>query len=143
MVKLTPNVTDLVPIAQAIADTGADSLSAINTFVGMQIDVRHRRPVLQHQTGGLSGPAIRPLAVRAVWEVAGAVPIPVVGIGGIMTAADALEFLLAGAAAVQVGTADYVRPQATREIRDGIEAYLQERSWSNLSAFPLRTPVHA
>lgn len=143
MVKLTPNVTDLVSIARAIADAGADSLSAINTFVGMKIDVRRRRPVLQNQTGGLSGPAIRPLAVRAVWEVAGSVSIPVVGIGGIITADDALEFLLAGAGAVQVGTANYVRPQAVREIRGGIAAHLAGHGWSSLEALPLRAPVHA
>ncbi len=142
MVKLTPNVTDLVAIARAIADAGADSLSAINTLVGMKIDVRRRRPVLDNQVGGLSGPAIRPLAVRAVWEVAAAVSIPVVGIGGIMTAEDALEFLLAGASAVQVGTANYVRPQAVREIRDGIAAYLAEHGWSTLAELPLRAPVH-
>lgn len=142
MVKLTPNVTDLVAIARAIADAGADSLSAINTLVGMKIDVRRRRPVLENQVGGLSGPAIRPLAVRAVWEVAGAVSIPVLGIGGIMTAEDALEFLLAGASAVQVGTANYVRPPAAREIRDGIAAYLAEHGWSSLTGLPLRAPVH-
>jgi dihydroorotate dehydrogenase (NAD+) catalytic subunit len=141
MVKLTPNVTDLVAIARAIADAGADSLSAINTLVGMKIDVKRRRPVLENQVGGLSGPAIRPLAVRAVWEVAGAVSIPVVGVGGIMTAEDALEFLLAGASAVQVGTANYVRPQAAREIRDGIEAYLAAHGWSSLAELPLRAPV--
>ena len=142
MVKLTPNVTDIVAIARAIADAGADSLSAINTLVGMKIDVRHRRPVLENQVGGLSGPGIRPLAVRAVWEVAGAVSIPVVGTGGIMTAEDALEFLLAGASAVQVGTANYVRPQAAQEIRDGIAAYLAEHGWTSLAALPLRAPVH-
>jgi dihydroorotate dehydrogenase (NAD+) catalytic subunit len=142
MVKLTPNVTDLVAIARAIADAGADSLSAINTLVGMKIDVKRRRPVLENQVGGLSGPAIRPLAVRAVWEVAGAVSIPVVGVGGIMTAEDALEFLLAGASAVQVGTANYVRPQAAREIRDGIEAHLAAHRWSSLAELPLRVPVH-
>ncbi len=142
MVKLTPNVTDLVSIARAIADAGADSLSAINTLVGMKIDVRHRRPVLENQVGGLSGPAIRPLAVRAVWEVASAVSIPVVGVGGIMTTEDALEFLLAGASAVQVGTANYVRPQAAREIRDGIATHLTEHGWSSLAALPLRAPAH-
>lgn len=142
MVKLTPNVTDLTAIGRAIADAGADSLSAINTYVGMKIDVRRRRPVLQNQTGGLSGPAIRPLAVRAVWEVAGTVSIPVIGIGGIVNADDALEFLLAGARAIQVGTANYVRPQAVREIRDGIEAYATANRWSTLAALPLRAPAH-
>jgi dihydroorotate dehydrogenase (NAD+) catalytic subunit len=143
MVKLTPNVTDLAAIARAIADAGADSLSAVNTFVGMKIDIRRRQPVLHNESGGLSGPAIRPLAVRAVWEVSGAVSIPVVGIGGIMTADDALEFLLAGARAVQVGTANYIRPQAVREIHDGIGAYLAEHGWSTLAALPLRAPVYA
>lgn len=142
MVKLTPNVTDIVAIARAITDAGADSLSAINTFVGMKIDVRHRRPLLANEVGGLSGPAIRPLAVRAVWEVAGAVSIPVIGIGGITAADDALEFLLAGAAAVQVGTANYVRPEAVSEIRDGIEAYLANQGWRTLAALPLRAPAH-
>jgi len=142
MVKLTPNVTDIVAIARAIADAGADSLSAINTFLGMKIDVRHRRPLLANEVGGLSGPAIRPLAVRAVWEVAGAVSIPVIGIGGITTADDALEFLLAGAGAVQVGTANYVRPEAVSEIRDGIEAYLANQGWRTLAALPLRAPAH-
>ena len=142
MVKLTPNVTDIVAIARAIADAGADSLSAINTFVGMKIDIRRRRPLLANEVGGLSGPAIRPLAVRAVWEVAGSVSIPVIGIGGITTADDALEFLLAGAAAVQVGTANYVRPEAVSEIRDGIEAYLANQGWRTLAALPLRAPAH-
>lgn len=143
MVKLTPNVTDIVAIARAIEDAGADSLSAINTLVGMTIDVRRRRPGLASQVGGLSGPAIRPLAVRAVWEVAGAVAIPVIGIGGITTADDALEFLLAGARAVQVGTANYLRSQATRDVREGIEAYLTDHGWRSLAALPLRAPVHA
>jgi dihydroorotate dehydrogenase (NAD+) catalytic subunit len=146
MVKLTPNVTDLVPIARAAADAGADSLSAINTYVGMAIDVRRRRPVLATESGGLSGPAIKPLALRAVWEVVPAVPIPVVGIGGISSPGDALEFLLAGAAAVQLGTVHYVNPNAAREVLDGIRRYALERGWSDLRGFPLRAaavPSHA
>ncbi|HYM51478.1 MAG TPA: dihydroorotate dehydrogenase [Candidatus Limnocylindrales bacterium] len=146
MVKLTPNVTNLAAIASAIADAGADSLSAVNTFVGMAIDVRRRRPVLANVTGGLSGPAIRPLALRAVWEVAATVRIPVIGIGGIASASDALEFLLAGAAAVQLGTVNYVNPRAVAEVVEGIEQYAADHGFADLSAFPLRpsvVPSHA
>jgi dihydroorotate dehydrogenase (NAD+) catalytic subunit len=144
MVKLTPNVTDIVAIARAVEAAGADSLSAINTYVGMSFDVRRRRPILDNGTGGLSGPAIKPLAVRAVWEVSGAVRIPVVGIGGIFNAADALEFMLAGAAAVQLGTVNYVNPAAATQIRDGIAAYAEERGFHDLRQMPLRArPVPA
>ena len=139
LVKLTPNVTDIVAVARAVEDAGADALSAINTFVGMAIDVRRRRPVLSHDSGGLSGPAIKPLAIHAVWQVASAVRIPVIGIGGIMTAGDALEFLLAGAAAVQLGTVNYVRPQAAREVHDGIAGYLREHGFRDLQAMPIRS----
>jgi dihydroorotate dehydrogenase (NAD+) catalytic subunit len=139
MVKLTPNVTDIVVVARAVEDAGADAVSAINTFVGMAIDVRRRRPVLSRGSGGLSGPAIKPLALHAVWQVAAAVRIPVVGIGGITTAGDALEFLLAGAAAVQLGTVNYVRPQAAREVHDGIAEYLKEHSLRDLGALSIRT----
>ncbi len=138
MVKLTPNVADVVAIARAIEDAGADSLSAVNTYVGMAIDVRRRRPVLANLTGGLSGPAIRPLALRTVWEVCAAVRIPVVGAGGILSADDALQFLLAGAAAVQLGTVNYLRPQAAREVCDGVAVYLAERGWTDLGSLPLR-----
>jgi len=138
LVKLTPNVTDIVAVGLAVEDAGADAVSAINTYVGMAIDVRRRRPVLSRGSGGLSGPAIKPLALHAVWQLAAALSIPVVGIGGIMTAADALEFLLAGAAAVQLGTVNYVRPQAVREIRDGIAAYLEEHDLRELGALPIR-----
>ena len=138
IVKLTPNVTDIVAIAMAVEDAGADALSAINTFVGMAIDVRRRQPILSRGTGGLSGPAIKPLALYAVWQVAAAVRIPVLGGGGIMTAGDALEFLLAGAAAVQLGTVNYVRPQAATEIRDGIAAYLVDHDLADLRALPIR-----
>ena len=146
MVKLTPNVTDLAAIARAAAEAGADSLSAINTYVGMAIDVHRRRPALANEIGGLSGPAIKPLALRAVWEVAAAVTIPVVGIGGIARSEDALEFLLAGAVAVQLGTVNYVNPSAAREVVDGIRRYADERGWSDLRPFPLRlspVPSHA
>ena len=105
----------------------------------MAIDVRRRRPVLSRESGGLSGPAIKPLALHAVWQVASAVRIPVIGIGGIMTPGDALEFLLAGAAAVQLGTVNYVRPQAAREVHDGIAGYLRERGLPDLAAVPIRS----
>jgi dihydroorotate dehydrogenase (NAD+) catalytic subunit len=145
LVKLTPNVTDLAVIARAVEHAGADCISAVNTFVGMRIDIHHRRPVLDRITGGLSGPAIRPLALRAVWEVAAAVAIPVVGVGGIETAEDALEFLLAGAAAVQLGTVNYVNPRAAAQIRDGIAAYLGSRGQTDLRSLGLRgeVSVHA
>jgi dihydroorotate dehydrogenase (NAD+) catalytic subunit len=126
MVKLSPNVTDITQIAVAVADGGADSISLINTITGMAIDIKTRKPKIANITGGLSGPAIRPVAVRMVWQVAQAVSLPLVGIGGIMTAADALEFIIAGATAVQVGTANFINPRATEEIIDGIERYLIE-----------------
>jgi len=124
IVKLSPNVTDIVSIARAVEEAGADAVSLINTLTGMAIDVEARRPKLHNVTGGLSGPAIKPIALRMVWQVAGAVKIPVIGCGGIMTAADALEFLIAGASAVQVGTANFVNPRASMEIISGIEEYL-------------------
>src|SRR6266853_1735210 len=126
IVKVTPNVTDIVAIARAVEDAGADAVSAINTFVGMAIDVRRRRPVLSRGSGGLSGPAIKPLALHAVWLVAEAVRIPVIGVGGITSSNDALEFLLAGAVAVQLGTVNYIRPEAAHEVHEGIAEYLQE-----------------
>jgi dihydroorotate dehydrogenase (NAD+) catalytic subunit len=125
--KLSPNVTDVVEIARALADAGADALSLINTLIGMAIDVRSRRPKLGNVTGGLSGPAIRPIAVRMMWEVAQAVKLPLIGMGGIMTADDALEFLIAGATAVAVGTANFTSPSSTERVIDGIEAYLIDR----------------
>jgi dihydroorotate dehydrogenase (NAD+) catalytic subunit len=125
IVKLTPNVGDIVAVARAVEAAGADAVSLINTFLGMAIDIRSRRPVLGTTTGGLSGPALKPIALRMVYEVAGAVEIPVVGIGGITTAADALEFLLAGATAIQVGTACFANPQAPVEILDGIVSYME------------------
>jgi dihydroorotate dehydrogenase (NAD+) catalytic subunit len=138
-VKLTPNVTDIVAVARAVEDAGADALSAINTFVGMAIDVRRRRPVLSPESGGLSGPAIKPLALHAVWQVAREVAIPVIGIGGITSSLDALEFLLAGAAAVQLGTVNYIRPNTAREIHDAIAEYLREHGLQDLSALPIRS----
>lgn len=122
--KLSPNVTDITVMARAVEDAGADAVSLINTLTGMAIDVRTRRPRLANITGGLSGPAIRPVAVRMVWQVANAIKLPIIGIGGIMTADDALEFIIAGATAVQVGTANFVNPTATMDIIDGLEKYL-------------------
>ncbi|BCM91063.1 dihydroorotate dehydrogenase B (NAD(+)) catalytic subunit [Abditibacteriota bacterium] len=125
-VKLSPNVTDIAVIARAAQEGGADALSVCNTFVGFAIDTRTRRPRLSNGTGGLSGPAIRPLALRAVWRCAQNVQIPIIGIGGIATANDALEFLIAGASAVQVGTATFVRPNAALEVIEGIGEYLSQ-----------------
>jgi dihydroorotate dehydrogenase (NAD+) catalytic subunit len=132
IVKLSPNVTDVVVIARSAEDAGADAVSLINTITGMVIDIEKRVPVLANITGGLSGPAIRPVAVRMVWQVARAVRIPVIGIGGIMCARDALEFIIAGATAVQVGTANFVNPLATMEIIDGIEQYLNAHGISDI-----------
>lgn len=125
MVKLSPNVTDITRIAVAVESAGADSLSVINTITGMAVDLSTRRPKLANITGGLSGPAIKPIALRMVWQVARAVKIPVVGVGGIMSAIDALEFMLVGATAVQVGTANFVNPASTMEIIDGMEQWLR------------------
>jgi len=122
-VKLSPNVTDITVIARAVEEAGADAISCINTLTGMAVDVRSRRPKIANCTGGLSGPAIRPVAVRMVHQVVQAVSIPVVGIGGIMRAEDALEFLIVGAKAVQVGTANFVDPGAMQEVIDGLEAF--------------------
>ena len=127
MVKLSPNVSDIEAIAASAEDAGADSLSVINTITGMAIDATTRRPKLANITGGLSGPAIKPVALRMVWQVARRVTIPVVGVGGIMNATDAVEFLIAGATAVQVGTANFINPRSTLEIIDGIERYLLAR----------------
>ena len=132
IVKLSPNVTDVAVIARSAEDAGADAVSLINTITGMVIDIEKRVPVLANITGGLSGPAIRPVAVRMVWQVARAVRIPVIGIGGIMCARDALEFIIAGATAVQVGTANFVNPRATTEIIDGIGQYLNVHGSSDI-----------
>ncbi|MGE3550170.1 MAG: dihydroorotate dehydrogenase [Geobacter sp.] len=126
IVKLSPNVTDIVEMAQACEGEGADALSVINTLTGMAIDLERRRPVLANVTGGLSGPAIKPIALRMVWQVSKVVKVPVIGIGGIMSASDALEFMLAGATAVQVGTASFVNPGAAQEIAEGMEQWLTD-----------------
>ena len=123
--KLSPNVTDVVAMARACVDAGADSLSLINTLVGMAIDIKTRRPVLANTTGGLSGPAIKPVALRMVWQVAQAVKVPLIGIGGIMSATDVVEFLLAGATAVQVGTASFVTPGIAQTIAEDLEQWMQ------------------
>lgn len=123
MVKLSPNVTSIADIATAVEAEGADSVSLINTLLGMAVDVERRRPVLSTITGGLSGPAVKPVAVRMVWQVAKAVKIPVVGLGGIVTAADALEFIMAGATAVQIGTANFIDPTTTIKVIEGLEEY--------------------
>jgi dihydroorotate dehydrogenase (NAD+) catalytic subunit len=133
MVKLSPNVTDITEIAKSVEGEGADSISLINTITGMAIDIETRRPKIGNITGGLSGPAIKPVALRMVWQVAQTVSVPVVGIGGIMTAKDALEFLIAGAVAVQIGTANFINPHATTDIIDGIETFLMERNISDIS----------
>ena len=123
--KLSPNVKDIGEIAMAVQEAGSDAVSLVNTFTGMAIDIETRMPVLGNIVGGLSGPAIKPIALRMVWEVAGKVKIPVIGIGGIMDYEDALEFLIAGASAVQIGTANFVNPKAALEIIDGIEKYMR------------------
>jgi len=128
IVKLTPNVTDIALMAKAVEEAGADALCCINTITGMSIDVHTRRPRLANTTGGLSGPAIRPVAVRMVYQAAKAVSIPVIGVGGIMKAEDALEFLIAGATAVQVGTANFIDPCAMVEIIRGLEAFCVARN---------------
>lgn len=124
IVKLTPNVTDIVAVAKAVVEAGADALTLINTFPAMAIDVRSRRPALGWTFGGLSGPALKPIALRLVYLVAAAIDVPIIGCGGIMTGEDAIEFILAGATAVQVGTATFVNPRATLDVLDGIERYL-------------------
>jgi dihydroorotate dehydrogenase (NAD+) catalytic subunit len=134
-VKLSPNVADIASIAAAAEGAGADAVSLINTLVGMAVDPRTRRPKLSNVTGGLSGPAIKPVALRMVWEVCRRVSIPVIGIGGIQTAADALEFLLVGASAVQVGTANFRNPRACVEILEGIEAFLREERLPGIASF--------
>lgn len=132
IVKLSPNVTDITEIARAVEAEGADAVSLVNTFLGMSIDVERRRPYLSTITGGLSGPCIRPIAVRMVWQTAKAVRIPVIGLGGIMNGRDALEFILAGATAVQVGTANFVDPAATMKIIDYIEDYMSRHRVSSV-----------
>ncbi len=148
MVKLTPNVTDIVAVAEAVVAAGADALSLINTLTGMQIDTKRRRAVLATRRGGLSGPAVKPVAVYLTAQVAQAVAVPVVGIGGIATVEDALEFFMAGASAVQVGTASYINPRAALEVAEGLEAWCEAQGIGSLreiigcalpNPMPLRT----
>ncbi len=124
MVKLSPNVTSITEIAQVVVDEGADSISLINTLLGMAVNAETRKPILSTVTGGLSGPAIKPVALRMVWQVAQAVKVPIVGMGGIMNAQDAIEFLLAGASAIQIGTANFIDPTVSVKVLEGIEDYL-------------------
>ena len=124
IVKLSPNVTDITEIARAVEAEGADAVSLINTLMGMAIDIEKRKPLLSIRTGGLSGPAVKPVALRMVWQVAKAVGIPVVGLGGISCAKDAIEFLMAGASAIEIGTANFLDPAISIKVRDGIEAWL-------------------
>lgn len=133
IVKLTPNVTDIAEIAKSVEGAGADSVSLVNTFLGMAIDANTKKPLLSTITGGLSGPAIKPIALRMVWQVYNAVKIPVVGIGGIMNATDAIEFILAGATAIQVGTANFIDPEVSIEIIKGIEEYCVKHSVDDVS----------
>jgi dihydroorotate dehydrogenase (NAD+) catalytic subunit len=132
-VKLSPNVTDITEIARAVQDAGADCLTLINTLTAMAIDIETRRPRLANITGGLSGPAIKPVALRMVWQVARVAKVPIIGIGGIMSAADALEFIIAGASAIQVGTANFVNPHVTVDIVDGIEKFLVDLNIDKIS----------
>lgn len=133
IVKLSPNVTDIVEIAQAVEDAGADSVSLINTLLGMAIDAETRRPLLSTVTGGLSGAAVKPVALRMVWQVANKIKIPVIGLGGIMNWKDAVEFILAGATAVQIGTANFIDPAVTMKVTDGINEYLDRHQYSSVS----------
>ena len=134
LVKLSPNVTDITVIASAAADAGADGLSVINTLLGMAIDIKTRRPMLENVTGGLSGPAIKPIALRMVWQIYNTVKIPIIGMGGIMTRDDAIEFFIAGASAVAVGTANFVNPRAPLDIIDGIREYLEQNGITSIGA---------
>ncbi len=133
--KLSPNVTDIVAIAKAVADAGSDALSLINTLMGMAVDLEKKRPLLGNVTGGLSGPAIKPVALRMVYQVARTVKIPVIGIGGISTARDALEFLLAGATAVEIGTANFINPGIGNEIVTGVRKYLDQQKYETVTGF--------
>jgi dihydroorotate dehydrogenase (NAD+) catalytic subunit len=132
MVKLSPNVTNIVEIAKGVESVGADSVSLINTLLGMAINVKTRRPELSTITGGLSGPAVKPVAVRMVWQVAQALKIPIVGMGGIGCAEDAIEFMLAGATAIQIGTANFIDPQITLKVIEGIKQYLEKHQMTDV-----------
>ena len=132
IVKLSPNVTDITEIARAVEASGADSVSLINTLLGMAIDAEKRRPVLSTITGGMSGAAVKPIALRMVWQVAKAVKIPVIGLGGIMNWKDAVEFLLAGASAIQIGTANFIDPAVTVKVSEGINDYLDRHGFTSV-----------
>ena len=132
IVKLSPNVTDITEIARAVEGAGADSVSLINTMLGMAIDAEKRRPILSTITGGMSGPAVKPVALRMVWQTAKAVKIPVIGLGGICSATDAIEFLLAGASAIQIGTANFIDPSISEKVVDGIADYLQRHGFNSV-----------
>ena len=132
IVKLSPNVTSITDIARSVEDAGADSVSLINTLMGMAIDIEKRRPVLSIATGGLSGPAVKPVALRCVWQVAKAVKIPVIGLGGIMSATDAIEFMLAGASAIEIGTANFIDPAITVRVAEGINQWLDNHGCSSV-----------
>ena len=133
MVKLSPNVTDIALMARVAEDSGADALSLINTITGMAVDLATRRSKLANITGGLSGPAIKPVALRMVWQVAQVVTIPIVGVGGIMNATDALEFMMVGASAVQVGTANFINPNSTMAIIDGMQKWLEQEGLNDIN----------
>lgn len=133
IVKLSPNVTDITEMARAAEAAGADAVSLINTLLGMAIDAESRRPLLSTVTGGLSGPAVKPVALRMVWQTARAVSIPVIGIGGISSASDAIEFMLAGASAIEIGTANFIDPSVSVKVIDGIDAYLERHGYSSVS----------
>lgn len=133
IVKLSPNVTSIADIALAVQDAGADAVSLINTLMGMVIDIEKRKPVLSIATGGMSGPAVKPVAVRCVWQVAKAVSIPVVGLGGIMNAHDAIEFFLAGASAIEIGTANFIDPAVTVKVANGINEWLEQHCCKSVS----------
>lgn len=132
IVKLSPNVTDITEIASAVEGAGADSVSLINTMLGMAIDAEKRKPILSTVTGGMSGPAVKPVALRMVWQTAKAVKIPVIGLGGICSATDAIEFLLAGASAIQIGTANFIDPSISEKVIDGIEDYLNRHGFTSV-----------
>ena len=132
IVKLSPNVTNIADIARSCEAQGADSVSLINTLMGMAVDIEHRRPLLSIGTGGLSGPCVKPVALRMVWQVAKAVKIPVVGLGGISTATDAIEFLMAGATAIEIGTANFLDPAVTIKVRDGIDQWLERHGCKDI-----------
>lgn len=133
IVKLSPNVTDITEIARAVEDQGADSVSLINTLLGMAIDVEKRKPILSTVTGGLSGPCVKPIALRMVWQTAKAVKIPVIGLGGISNATDAIEFLLAGATAIQIGTYNFIDPAISEKVVDGLNDYLDRHGFKSVN----------